>query len=185
MLDGNPHIQPPAEIPTIFVHDINIQLVFSNGSSSPVLLPESGDNYNGPLNVLLSDSDGWESLDDSTPFSSQESTSTCFSGNSNYESSTHESPVSGSHNISHIRSIISLLNAGLLNLLNIPSSDTMSVRSIPSSGHQISLAELSPVIFSPGYKIVSGWFFLMKAEKGLFILLFPRLCFNDFLLCHW
>ncbi|EFE41712.1 hypothetical protein TRV_03541 [Trichophyton verrucosum HKI 0517] len=153
LLDGNPHIQPPAEIPTIFVRDISIQLVFSNGSSSPILLPQSGDNYNGPLNVLLSDSDGWESLDDSTPFSSQELTSTRFSGNSNYGSSTHECPVSGSHNISPIRSIISLLNSGLLNLLNIPSPDTRSIQSMPSNGHQVSLAELSPVIFSPGYKM--------------------------------
>ncbi|EGD91409.1 hypothetical protein H112_01213 [Trichophyton rubrum D6] len=153
LLDGNPHIQPPAEIPTIFVRDISIQLVFSNGSSSPILLPEGGDNCNGPLNVLLSDSDGWESLDDSTPFSSQESSSTRFSGNSNYGSSTHKSPVSGSHNISPIRSIISLLNAGLVNLLNIASPDTGSIQSMPSNGHQVSLTELSPVIFSPGYNI--------------------------------
>ncbi|EZF32687.1 hypothetical protein H109_00814 [Trichophyton interdigitale MR816] len=148
LIDGNPHIQPPAEIPTICVRDINIQLIFSNDSSSPILLPEYGDNYSRPPNVLLSDSDEWESLDDSTPFSSQESTSTHFSGNSNYVSSTHEGTVSGSPNITPIRSIISLLNGGLLNLLNIPSPDTGSML---SKGHQVSLAELSPVIFSPGY----------------------------------
>lgn len=156
LLDGNPHIQPPAEIPTICVRNINIQLVLSNSSSSPILLPECDDNYNGPPDMSLSGSDGWESLDDSTPFSSQESTSTSFSGKSNYESSTHQGTVSGSHNISPIRSIFSLLNAGLFNLLDIPSPDTGSIHSMPSNGHQVSLAELSPVIFSPGYNIVSG-----------------------------
>lgn len=34
-----------------------------------------------------------------------------------------------------------------------------------SKGHQVSLAELSPVIFSPGYNTVSDWLFSNESKE--------------------
>lgn len=158
LLDGNLSVQPPPEIPTVHVREVNILLDFLTYPSPSTLLPGSDDNHNASLDVFLSDSDEWESLDDSSPFSSQESLSTCSSGSLNYESSTHESLASKHLYNSHIRPIISLLNAGLLTLLSLPSSNVRSVSSILPNEHQVSLAELSPSIFSPGYNMVSSFF---------------------------
>ncbi|EFQ98743.1 hypothetical protein MGYG_01761 [Nannizzia gypsea CBS 118893] len=153
LLDGNLYVQPPPEIPTVHIHEVDILLEFSNDPSPSNLLPENNDDHNAPIDVLLSDSDGWESLDDSSPFSSQGSISTCNSEHLNYESSMHKSMTSKCLNIGHIRSIISLLDAGFSTLLNIPSSNTRSLSSVSSNEPQVSLAELSPCIFSPGYNM--------------------------------
>ncbi|KAM5455735.1 hypothetical protein MaudCBS49596_001636 [Microsporum audouinii] len=158
LLSGNSFIRPPPEIPTIQVREVGILLDFSGASSSvtSAVVPEDKYTYSIHSDVPLFDSDGWESLDNSSPFSSQESNSTHSSVNSNSGSPASETQPSNWSENNSIWPFIPLLNAGLRTLLRMPLPKHRLINNQSSNEHQISLAKLSPSIFSPGYNLVSS-----------------------------
>ncbi|KAK2873230.1 hypothetical protein FQN49_002503 [Arthroderma sp. PD_2] len=182
LLSTNPFIRPPPEIPIIQIHEVNILISFASTANPLARKVDPYHSYkspNGgpvhgvypraaltrpPSNIImdacqgltlpaLSDPDEeWESLDDSSPFSSQESVATCSSIDSlGSLPSAYEKGSSSSCTTNPNHPFISLLNTGFRILIGVSLPQHGPATKTPSNKHRLSLAELSPSIFSPGY----------------------------------
>ncbi|KAM5469672.1 hypothetical protein MauCBS54593_004226 [Microsporum audouinii] len=169
LLSGNSFIRPPPEIPTIQVREVGILLDFSGGSSSvtSAVVPEDKYTYSIHSDVPLFDSDGWESLDNSSPFSSQESNSTHSSVNSNSGSPASETQPSNWSENNSIRPFIPLLNAGLRTLLHVNLYGPTVSRIHEVYRHKYLATEAGPTLASPDMKNILRCLLWVQMQHSL------------------
>lgn len=179
----NTHIQPPPGVPTYDISQLDIAFKFSPGigcdkpqaasnlspsrelcknqrlpeiSGLELYRPSFRRTLSSDQSLLLPESDEeWESLDENSLFSSQESTVTSNSGISPHQISDNpQTTDNGGITLTH--SYMRLLDSGFRSLIcpSIPLRDVVQTKS-QDGKVKIGLADIAPIVFSPGYDAVS------------------------------